>query len=131
MPGGGSIVGGMRDASPDPSTTDAAVVARDFGVDPARGLSAAEAARRLARDGPNEVASATPVARWRRVLAQLRDPLVYLLLAAVAISLVAWASEGAHGWPADALVIAVVIVVNAALGYTQEARAQSAVAALA
>ncbi|MCC6197595.1 MAG: hypothetical protein IT518_24355, partial [Burkholderiales bacterium] len=97
MSGGGSIFGGMRDAPPDPSTTDAASVARGLGVDPARGLTAAEAARRLARDGPNEVAPAMPVARWRRVLAQLRDPLVYLLLAAVAISLVAWASEGAHG----------------------------------
>src|SRR6185369_4742384 len=72
----------------------------------------------------------TPVPRWRRVLAQLRDPLVYLLLVAVVISLVAWASEGGHGWPADAMVIAVVVI-NAVLGYTQEARAESAVAALA
>ena len=90
-----------------------------------------EAARRLARDGPNELRSAQPVPAWRRLLAQFRDPLIYLLLAAIAISLLAWWVEGAAGWPIDALVIALIVVANAVLGYVQEAKAGNAVAALA
>ena len=96
----------MRDDPFDPSTIDAAEVALRLGTDLARGLTSRDAAQRLACEGRNELALAPPVPRWCRVLAQLRDPLVYLLLVAVVISLVAWASEGAHGWPIDAIVIA-------------------------
>jgi magnesium-transporting ATPase (P-type) len=39
--------------------------------------------------------------------------------------------EGRVGWPVDAIVIALVLLLNGALGYAQEARAESAVAALA
>jgi potassium/sodium efflux P-type ATPase len=56
--------------------------------------------------------------------------LIYLLLAAVVVSVVAWVSEGADGIPYESLVIAVIIVFNAVLGYVQEARAEQAVAAL-
>src|SRR5690606_34824362 len=68
---------------------------------------------------------------WRRFLAQFRDPLVYLLIAAVVISVVAWMVEGARGWPVDALVIAVIVLLNAVLGFVQEAKASNAVAELA
>ncbi|MCE3270620.1 MAG: ATPase, P-type (transporting), superfamily, subfamily, partial [Ramlibacter sp.] len=85
----------------------------------------------LARDGPNVLRSAPPVPAWRRVLAQFRNPLTYLLLAAVAIAFVAWLVEGRHGWPVDAVVILAVLVLNAVLGYLQEAKARDAVAALA
>ncbi len=115
----------------DPSLRDAGEVARALGTDLARGLTSAEAARRLARDGPNELRSAPPVPAWRRFLAQFRDPLIYLLLLAIAISLVAWMLEGRGGWPVDAIVIALIVVLNAVLGYVQEAKAESAVAALA
>ena len=118
-------------ARDDPSLRDAGEVARALGTDLARGLTSAEAARRLARDGPNKLRSAPPVPAWRRFLAQFRDPLIYLLLAAIAISLVAWLLEGRGGWPVDAVVIALIVVLNAVLGYVQEAKAESAVAALA
>ncbi|WP_182526616.1 cation-translocating P-type ATPase [Nocardioides dongkuii] len=114
----------------DPSLLDVDTVARELGVDPLTGLSEDEAARRLATDGPNELRGRKPVPLWRKILAQFQDPLIYLLLAAVAISLVSWVIEGAHGTPVDALVIAAIIVLNAVLGYTQEARAEDAVAAL-
>ena len=62
---------------------------------------------------------------------QVADPLIGLLLAAVVVSFVAWAVEGAVGLPVDALVILAIIALNAALGIVQESRAERAVAALA
>ncbi len=114
----------------DASVVSAEVVARELAVDPAVGLSVAEAARRLAADGPNELRRTKPVPVWRKILVQFKDPLVYLLLFAVVISLVAWGVDGATGVPVDASVIAVIVLLNALLGYTQEARAEDAVAAL-
>ena len=114
----------------DPSLVDASAVVRRVGSDPDRGLSADEAARRLSTVGPNEIASAKPVPSWRKLVEQFRDPLIYLLLAAIVISIVAWLVEGADGLPFDALVIAVIVVLNAVLGYVQQARAENAVAAL-
>ena len=118
-------------AKSDPSRSDAAAIATALAADTTRGLDSHEAALRLARDGPNELHATPPVPRWRKVLAQFQDPLVYLLLAALAIAFVAWAIEGWVGWPIDALVITVIVVLNGVLGYLQEARAEDAVAALA
>ena len=115
----------------DPSVTDAAAVARALGADLERGLSAAEAERRLAEQGRNELRGAPPQPTWRRLLAHFQDPLIYLLLAAIVIALAAWFLEGRAGWPVDALVIAVVVLLNGALGFMQEAKARDAVAALA
>ena len=67
---------------------------------------------------------------WRRFLGQFADPLIYLLLAAIVVSLVAWVLEGREAAPYDAIVIAAIVVANAVLGYVQEARAEQAVAAL-
>jgi len=115
----------------DPSIHDAGRVAHALACDPERGLSAPEAARRLIREGRNELRPLPPPPAWRRALAQFQDPLVYLLLIAVAISLAAWAVEGYTGWPVDAIVIVLIVLANGVLGYLQETRAQSAVAALA
>ncbi len=94
------------------------------------GLTGAEARQRLADDGPNVLRAAPPVPSWRRLLRQFQDPLIYLLLGAAAVSLTAWLVEGRSGVPVDVLVILVVIVFNALLGYAQEARARDAVASL-
>ena len=123
----------------DPSLADAQAVAASLGVDPNTGLSQAEAKRRLAQYGPNELASAPPVPKWKKFLAQFKDPLVYLLLAATGISLIAWfiekanAAPGAEGGeilPFDAIVIVLILIVNAVLGYIQESKAEEAVEAL-
>ena len=115
----------------DPSLLDAEAVARTLGTDLESGLGTDEAAARLASDGPNELRAAPREPTWRRVLRQFQDPLIYLLLAAVAVALAAWLIEGRHGWPADAIVIALIIVLNGGVGYAQEAKAENAVAALA
>ncbi|MGZ8260190.1 MAG: cation-transporting P-type ATPase, partial [Caldimonas sp.] len=81
-------------AHADPSLADAVAVAAALAVDPKVGLSAAEAARRLAADGANVLRPAAETPWWRRILAQLRDPLVMLLLAAIAVSLAAWRYDG-------------------------------------
>jgi P-type Ca2+ transporter type 2C len=114
----------------DPSQLDAVAVADRLGADPNQGLTGAEAARRLTEYGPNEIEPVAPVPAWRRVLAQFQSGLVYLLLGAVVVSYLAWLIEGADGWPVDAIVIVAVVVVNAVIGFVQESRAETAVAAL-
>ena len=120
----------------DPSLTEANKVAKALDVDTNTGLSSAEAQRRLEKFGPNQLASAPPVPKWKKCLAQFQDPLVYLLLAATVISLIAWFIERSHGTagevlPFDAIVIILILIVNAVLGYMQEAGAEQAVEALA
>lgn len=82
----------------DPSLASADEVAKALNVDTRTGLSS-EAKRRLGEFGPNELASAPPVPKWKKFLQQFQDPLVYLLLAATAISLVAWIIEKVNATP--------------------------------
>ena len=115
----------------DPSVTDAGAVAEEFGAYIDAGLTAQHALQRLRDNGSNELRSAPRVPAWRRMLRQFQDPLIYLLLAAIGIALLAWAIEGRAGWPVDAIVIAAIVILNGVLGHVQEAKAESAVAALA
>ncbi|MGW5782282.1 cation-translocating P-type ATPase [Streptomyces sp. NPDC003863] len=87
------------------------------------GLTEAEAAQRLVDTGPNEVAASKPVRLHKRVLAQLTDPLIMVLLGAVVLTL-------AIGDHPDAIVIGMVVLVNTTVGVAQEIRADNAVAAL-
>jgi potassium/sodium efflux P-type ATPase len=114
----------------EPWLRPAADVAGELGADIERGLSSGEAAARLERHGPNQLDASTPVPRWRKLLAQFADPLIYLLLGAVVVSLGAWVLEGREEVPFEAIVIAAIVILNAVLGYVQEARAEQAVAAL-
>ncbi|MDO5738530.1 MAG: cation-translocating P-type ATPase [Ornithinimicrobium sp.] len=114
----------------DASTQDLAELIRGLDTDPQRGLSEVEAQRRLLSEGPNQLRTAPPVPAWRAFLTQFQDPLIYLLLTAVVVATFAWAVEGAHGWPIDSIVITVIVLINAILGFSQEARAEHAVAAL-
>ena len=122
---------GRPAAGPDPWSEDAHAVADRLGVDPGRGLSSEEAAARLTEHGANQLEATAPVPTWRKLLAQFQDPLVYLLLVAVVVSLAAWLVEGADEVPFEVIVILAVLLANAVLGYAQEARAEQAVAALA
>ncbi len=99
-----------------------AVVAR-LGSDSVRGLSAGEAADRLARFGRNEPARDHGHSRLRLALRQLVDPLVALLLAASVVSF-------AIGDTVEAGAIAAIVVLNGVFGFLQEAGAERAILAL-
>lgn len=115
----------------DPSLLSAEQVTRELGVEVERGLGAEEVEARLERYGPNELRSVEGEPAWRRFLRQFADPLVYLLLAAIVISIAAWALDGATGVPIDAVVIVAIVLANAVIGFVQEKKAADAVASLA
>lgn len=118
-------------ARSETTTLDAAQVAEIMEVDTDVGLSSQEVAARLEKYGTNELVSTPREPAWKRFLKQFKDPLIYLLLAAIVISLFAWIAEGASGLPVDAVVIAVIVIANAIIGFVQENKAADAVAALA
>jgi P-type Ca2+ transporter type 2C len=97
-------------------------VAALLGTRPA-GLTASEAAERLDTSGPNSLQATKPPGVLSLFLQQLASPLVILLIIAAAVSLIAQ-----H--PVDAIVIALVVVLNAVIGTTQEWRAEEALEAL-
>ena len=107
-----------------PWTTDAGAVAADLDVDPATGLTDAEAARRLAEVGPNELAAVARVPAWRRFAAQFADRLIIILLVAAAVALVVSREVKT---PA---VVLVVVIINATVGFVQERKAEAALDAL-
>ena len=87
------------------------------------GLTAADAAARLATVGPNEPPSAPPTSAWRVLVAQFQSVVVLLLVAACVVA--ALTSE-----IADAIAVGAVLVLNVALGFAVEIRANRAVEAL-
>ncbi len=117
----------MRDFSVEDFATAAAAV----GANAETGLTAAEATRRLLENGPNELRPSPARPVWRRILKHFQDPLIYLLLVAIAISVFVWGAGGWTGWPVDAIVISAIVTLNGVLGFVQEAKAENAVAALA
>ena len=95
-----------------------------------RGLSGEEARARLEQYGRNELTAEAPPPSWRRFLAQFQDVLVLLLLAATAVSAALWAFERDAALPYEAIAILGVVLLNATMGYVQEARAEAVVTAL-
>jgi Ca2+-transporting ATPase len=87
------------------------------------GLDRAEAARRLARFGPNELPEARRRGPGRILLDQFADVMVLVLVGAALVS-------GLVGEPLDTFAIVAIVVLNAALGFIQEYRAERAVATL-
>lgn len=119
-----------NDAALPPYLQSADDVLAALATDAQRGLSEREARARLGRHGRNELEAEKPVPRWRRFLAQFQNVLVVLLLIATAISAGMWLYERDMALPYEAIAIFAVVMLNAVIGYIQEARAEQAVAAL-
>jgi Ca2+-transporting ATPase len=109
---------------------EAKTVLRALGTDARHGLTEVEARARRERHGPNELTGDAPVPGWRKFLAQFENTLVIVLLVAMTISAALWVYERESPLPYEAIAILGVVVLNALMGYVQESRAESAVAAL-
>lgn len=88
-----------------------------------QGLSRREAHRRIERDGPNQLKEQEQKHLSQMILGQLNDPLILVLVVAMAISVLL-------GEIGDAIIIVVVVFLNATVGIVQEGKAGRAVEAL-
>ncbi len=102
----------------------AAEVLRLLDVDVTAGLSGMEVKRRQKEFGPNRVTARRGTPAWLKLLQQFNQPLVYILLVAVGVT--AFLGE----W-VDSSVILGVVIINAIVGFLQEAKAEKAIEALA
>ncbi len=89
----------------------------------AGGLDPAEVRARRERHGPNQLEEAPPTGPWVILLHQFTSPLIYILVLATAVTLLLREY-------ADAIVIAVVLALNAVIGFVQERKAEMSVRAL-
>jgi Ca2+-transporting ATPase len=94
-----------------------------LGTSLATGLNADTVARRLVESGPNVLAEGRRRGPWRMLLDQFTDFMVIVLIAAAVLA-------GFLGEPEDTVAIAVIVLLNAALGFIQEYRAEKAMSAL-
>lgn len=97
--------------------------AAELETDLTTGLTHSTAAGRLEKYGPNELQAQQGPTVWQKILSQLKDFLILLLLGAAVISLFL-------GETSDAIVIFLVVVLNTVLGVVQELKAEKALSAL-
>lgn len=109
------------EAAPYRESVDA--VLGSLGTDAQCGLSATEARTRLEQCGPNQLTAEEPAPARMKLIAQSKDALVILLLTATTISAALWRVEHETALPYEAIAIL-------SVGYIQESRTESAVAAL-
>ena len=107
-------------------TQKAGRVLEALGSDRQQGLTQGQAEERLARYGPNALEKHQREGLITRVLEQLKDPMILVLLAAATLSL---AASGGEDW-LDAVIILLIVAVNACISISQEDSAQRAMEAL-
>ncbi len=98
-------------------------VFKELEVNPAIGLTTQEAQERLEKYGVNKLQGKSKKSLFRLFLEQLQDTLIYVLLAASAITVII-------GEYADTAIILIVVIINAVVGVAQEYKAGKAVEAL-
>ena len=101
-------------------------VLTELEVDQHQGLTASQAEERLAKYGPNELESHKKDSMFKRVLEQLKDPMIIVLLIAAVVSFI---SSGFEDW-VEPLIILLIVVVNTVISITQEDNANKALEAL-
>lgn len=99
-------------------------VANLLGVDFRHGLSPSEVKERRQTYGSNRLTARPGIPEWKRFAQQWQQPLIYILLAAAAVTF-------ALQEYVDSSVIFLVVLINAIVGYLQESRAEKAIEALA
>ncbi|MDX9887922.1 MAG: cation-translocating P-type ATPase [Anaerovoracaceae bacterium] len=99
------------------------IIIEDLGVNIQEGLSSEEALARLDKFGPNAFEEKKRKTRLQMFLAQLRNPMIYILFAAVLLS----AALQEFG---DSLIIVAIILLNGIIGMVQEAKAEDSLEAL-
>ena len=116
---------------PEPNTQQAnwyaqsaAAVAQQLNVDPAKGLSSAEAQQRLQQHGPNKLAAKAKVPGWKAFLNQYRDFMQIILVGAAVLNQIF------TGELNTTLVLIGLTVFNAVMGLRQESKAEASLAAL-
>jgi Ca2+-transporting ATPase len=109
--------------APDWHRLDAGEVAAHLETGLENGLAHEEAGRRLAVHGENVLAEGARRSPWLMLLGQFTDFMILVLLAAAIVA-------GVIGEPEDSVVIVVIVVLNAIIGFVQEYRAEKTMAAL-
>lgn len=118
-----SLVSATPNDVPAWHSLEVAAVLAKLETDQTHGLTDAVAAQHLERDGPNELIEAGIKSPWLILLEQFTGTMTMVLIIAAIVSL-------ALGEYVDAIAITVIVILNAALGFTQENRAEKAMAAL-
>ncbi|WP_051979190.1 cation-translocating P-type ATPase [Edaphobacter aggregans] len=90
------------------------------------GLTSEEVQERRQRFGFNELRTRPRVPVWRRLLMQIHDPQIYLLLGATSVAAIVARLESGPGIPYESLIILAIVILNAVLGFIQEDRATRA-----
>ena len=109
-------------------TQSVAAVLQQLGVS-TDGLTTQQAQERLQEYGPNRLKEAEKPSLLQRFLAQLKDPMLIILLIAAAVSALTGMLSGENEW-ADVIIILAVVLLNAVLGVFQESKAEAAIEAL-
>lgn len=92
------------------------------------GLSGAEAKKRLESGGRNKLAEGKKTTLFARFIKQFADPMIWVLLAAAALSAITASYSGESH--ADVFIILAVVILNAVMGVVQESKAEEAIEAL-
>ena len=98
-------------------------VSAELKVDVSSGLTSQEAKARLEKNGPNALAEKEKKTRLQMFLAQLNEPMIYILMAAAGISVTLKEVS-------DAIIILAVVLINGIVGMVQEGKAQDALESL-
>ena len=93
------------------------------------GLSSQQAAQRLEKYGPNKLKEAEKATWLQKFMAQLKDPMLIILMIAAAVSALTGMLSGENEW-AEVIIIMAVVLLNAILGVVQESKAEAAIEAL-
>ena len=102
---------------------DSTAVQRELDVDAESGLSADQVRERLEKFGPNELIEKAAASPWAMLLDQFKGTMIIMLIISAVISLLL------HEYT-DSIVIFFIVILNALLGFSQEYKAEQAMAAL-